>query len=110
MTLEKIMKNEPSHDLELEELVKSVRVVFSSVSQNYRQKLVYKLLNTIKTGDRNEFYWNVARVLNANTDNPETIKISEKLLKLGILSSKDFEKVAYAVIFGIISVRGGKNE
>jgi len=94
-------------NLKLGELEKNVRAVLSNVSKNYRQKLVYKLLNTIKTGDRNEFYWNVARVLNANSDNPEASKVSENLSKfLEASSSRDFEKVAYAVVFGIISAGG----
>ncbi|WP_346297674.1 hypothetical protein [Geoglobus acetivorans] len=104
------MKNEPMYDLELEELIRSVRTVFNSVSQNYRQKLIYKLLNAIKTGDRNEFYWNVARALNANIDNPAVSKVSGIISRLAILSAKDFEKVAHAVIFGIMSAGGGKNE
>ena len=41
---------------ELEGLMKKTKSVFSSESESYKQKMVFNLLNTIKSNDRKEGY------------------------------------------------------
>ena len=83
--------------------------IFKNVSSNYRQKLVYNLLNAVKGNNQKEFFWMVFRVLNANSDNSKVAKMSEKIGKIYPLSSSEFEKVAYSIILGIVSSGGEKN-
>lgn len=80
--------------------------IFESVSKNYKQKLIYNLLNTIKSNNQKEFFWIIFRLLNANLEKPEVAGVSEKLKKMYPLNSSEFEKVAYSIILGIMSSGG----
>jgi len=80
-----------------------VRKAFEGVSNNYRQKLVFNLLNTVKCNNQKEFFWTVLRSLNARSDKAEVKNVIEKIGKMYPLSSSEFEKFAYSIILGIMS-------
>jgi len=93
--------------------------VFSSIgTEKSRQRLVYDLLNALKTNDKNRFLWLILKNVNAaKTENYEKAKEFANLL--GTLqfeydAEKNFEKIAYAIVMGIMSAeskeRGGSNE
>ena len=87
--------------------------IFKDTSDNYRQKLVYNLLNAVKGNNQKEFFWMVLRALNTRLDKPEVTRLSEEIGKMYPLSSYEFEKLAYSVIMGIMSAkseRGDENE
>ena len=92
-----------------QQIMEDMQNVFKNVSSNYRQKLVYNLLNAVKGNNQKEFFWMVFRVLNANSDNPKVAEISEKIGKMYPLSSSEFEIVAYSIILGIMSAGGEKS-
>lgn len=74
-------------------------------SENYRQKLVYNLLNTAKISNQNEFFSILLRTLNAQKGNEEVKKLSDKLKEIYPLTPGNFENVAYSIIMGIMSAK-----
>ena len=86
--------------------MEDIQNIFKGVSENYRQKLVYNLLNAVKGNNQKEFFWMVLRALNARSDKIETSKVSEKIGKIYPLSPSEFEKLAYSIILGIMSAGG----
>ena len=88
--------------------MKDMQNIFKNVSSNYRQKLVYNLLNAVKGNNQKEFFWMLLRALNANSDNQKVTELCEKIGKMHPLSSSEFERVAYSIILGIMSAGGEK--
>ena len=77
-------------------------------SDNYRQKLVFDLLNAVKANDQDRFLWVLMRALNAHSkDNPKARELAATLMEVFPSSEADFEKVAYSVILGIMA--GGES-
>ena len=79
---------------------------FSKIgSENYRQKLVYKLLNIAKSDNQKEFFDVLLRALNSQKDNIKAKELAEELKDIYPITSGSFEKLAYSVIMGIMSVK-----
>ncbi len=77
-------------------------------SENYRQKLVFDLLNAVKANDQNRFLWVLLRAINAHSkDNRKAKELASTLIEVFPSSESDFEKVAYSVILGIMA--GGES-
>jgi len=76
-------------------------------SESYRQRLVYKLLNTAKADNQNDFLSSLLRALNSRKGDENVKRLSRKLEWLFPLSPANFEKVAYSIIIGIMAARGG---
>ncbi len=72
-------------------------------SDNYRQKIVYKLLNTTKSSNQKEFFSILLRTLNGQKANEDVKKLSDKLQEIYPLTPESFENVAYSIIMGIMS-------
>lgn len=80
--------------------------VFKKVgSDNYRQKIAYKLLNTAKISNQSEFFSILLRALNTQKTDYDVKKLAEKLQEIYPLTSKNFENVAYSIIMGIMAVK-----
>ena len=92
------------------QISQELQKVFAGFSSNYRQKLVYNLLNAIKGNDQKEFFWLLLRALNAKLGEEEANRIFKQIIGIYPLSSSEFEKVAYSVVLGIMSAGGGKSE
>ena len=99
-------ENQKSKSRDYTSIVVEFQKIFKGVSKNYKQKLIYNLLNAVKSNNQREFFWNVFRVLNANLDKREVAEVSKKLGEIYPLSSSEFEKVAYSIILGIMSSGG----
>lgn len=77
-------------------------------SDNYRQKLVFDMLNAVKASDQDRFLWILLRALNAHSkDNPKAKEFASALMKVFPSSEAEFEKIAYSVILGIMA--GGES-
>ena len=74
-------------------------------SENYKQKLVYNLLNIVRSGDQEKFLWNILRVLNSKKEDENVKKLTNKINSIytSKISHQNFEKVAYTIIMGIMS-------
>jgi len=80
--------------------------VFSKIgSENYRQKLVYNLLNIAKANNQREFFWTLLRALNSQKDDIKAKELVKELRDVYPITSGDFEKLAYSVIMGIMSAK-----
>ncbi len=104
---------------ELKKLRDMTTKVFSKVGTvKSRQRLIYDLLNALKTEDRKRFLWLILK--NINNLKSENRNEASKLTK--ILSSQyieyetpeNFEKIAYTIVMGIMCSEnieaGGTNE
>ena len=101
----KVVKK-PLSERELGRIKDLANGAFSNIgTENYRQKLAYTLLNTVKADNQKEFFWTLLRPLNAQKDNDKTKDLVGELMAVYPLGSKDFEKVAYSVIMGIMSAK-----
>lgn len=95
---------------ELGKLRKETKEIFSKIgTEKSRQRLVYELLNSLKSRDWNRFKFLVVKNVNSVVTNEEIgSKAKEYSDFLGNLLDKyeteeNFEKIAYAVIIGIIA-------
>lgn len=103
---------------ELKKLRDLTTETFSKIgTERSRQRLIYDLLNTLKTNDRKRFLWLILK--NVNTLKPEDRGKSEFTEFLNNLyieheTPENFEKIAYTIVMGIMSVDkdegGDKNE
>lgn len=79
---------------------------FSKIgSENYRQKLVYNLLNITKANNQKEFFWTLLRALNSQKDDAKAKELAKELRDLYPITFRDFEKIAYSIIMGIMSTK-----
>jgi len=98
----------------LEEIKELTIQVFSGVfSENYKQKIVYDLLNVVQGGNKEKFLWVLIRSVNSKKGESNTENLMHLLNELYILNlSEDvFKRWAYTIIMGIMSVKtqkGGK--
>ena len=69
------------------------------------KKLVFNLLNAVKANDQKEFFWILSKTVNAKIKNNKDAKeLSEELGGYQIHKpSKDFEKMAFTIVLGIMS-------
>ena len=102
-------KSKKNKKWKYQKIMQEIEKVFQNIPSNYSQKLVYTLLNAIKSENQREFFWEILRIL--NTKKKEIKEISELCKELGSiypLSSSEFEKVAFSIVLGIISAQGGE--
>ena len=82
---------------------------FINQTDTYKQRLVYKLLSTIKAGDRGQFVDILLRT--SNSKKGEVGKFMEELKKFQFeLKTKEFEDIGYAIVIGIMSTYENKKE
>lgn len=100
---------------ELRRLKEETNEIFSNIgTEKSRQRLVYELLNTLKTKDRNRFMWLILKnITTVITDEKIGIRVKKYLDSLAEYLMNDeteenFEKIAYAVIMGIMSAEKKK--
>jgi len=105
---EKAMNENVLNKIEI--IRKSMPKIFARDSESYRQKLVYNLLNIIRSGNMQQFIWTLLRHLNAKKESQEVKNVIEVINELYGYSSKFFEKWAYSVIMGIMETRSQKEE
>ncbi|MEM0492607.1 MAG: hypothetical protein QXS02_01415 [Candidatus Thermoplasmatota archaeon] len=90
---------------ELEEIAKEAA---ENMNANYRQKLVYNLLNALKGENQNEFLWILLRVIN-NPKIDAFNKLANKIGEVYSLPTQSFKKWGYEIVIGIMSAEKGGN-
>ena len=93
-----------------EDKLKRIKILatnaFSKIgSGNYRQKLVYKLLNIARADNQKDFFDTLLRPLNSKKDNIKSKELVEELRDIYPMTSGDFKKLSYSVIMGIMSAK-----
>ena len=83
-------------------LKEKAKSAFVNTSENYRQKILYNLLNATKTGYQKRFFDILLRALVANLEDSK--ELAEKISELQLqINNKDFEKFSYSIILGIMT-------
>jgi len=103
------MKSNEIYDRKLKSIAESAKNAFLEQSDNYKQKLVYNLLNTINASDYEKFQWMVLRAANSSRRGAKDFVDSLKEFQVE-MKTKKFEDIAYAVVMGIMSSYSKKEE
>lgn len=105
---------EKSKELKLWEFKNAAKDSFISESDNYKQRLVFDLLEAVKNRDQNRFFYLLLRSINKPKENFK--KLWDELEKnYDILPDEAFINLAYSIIIGIMSTyqnkaKGKENE
>ncbi|MGC9079852.1 MAG: hypothetical protein ACP5G1_03890 [Nanopusillaceae archaeon] len=96
--------------LDLKDLKDKVSKVFQYETDNYKQKLVYNLLETVKNNDQKEFFYILLKTINKPKEDYK--ELWEYLQKnFDIMPENIFVNFAYTLIISIMSTYAGeKNE
>lgn len=105
---EKVMNEDVLNKMEI--IRKNMPAIFAEDSESYRQKLVYNLLNIIRSGNMQQFLWTLLRHLNAKRESSEAKEVIGAVNELYGYSSKFFEKWAYSVIMGIMETKSSEKK
>jgi hypothetical protein len=83
---------------------------FKDESDNYKQKLVYNLLETVRNNDQKKFFYILIKAINKPKGNFK--ELWEELKKCyDVMPEEAFVNFAYSMILGIMATYGGeKNE
>ena len=104
---------------ELKKLRDMTTKVFSKVGTvKSRQRLIYDLLNALKTEDRKRFLWLILKnINNLKSENRNEVSKLTKILSSQYIeyeTPENFEKIAYTIVMGIMCSEnieaGGMNE
>jgi len=97
--------------IDLLRLKNAVAESFKHETDNYKQKLVYSLLETVKNNDQKEFFYILLRAINKPKENFSNLWIELKE-NYDIMPEEAFVNFAYSIIIGIMSTYSGgeKNE
>ena len=100
-----MVKNEVSLE-KIEDICKNIREnakeCGKNMSENYKQKLIYNLLNALKANDQEKFLWLLLRALNALSSDeyrPLITSINEGFS----LPQTIFEKWGYSIVLGLMA-------
>jgi hypothetical protein len=96
--------------IDLEELKEAVKDSFKNEkSDNYKQKLVYDLLETVRNNDQKEFFYILLKAINK-----PKINFKELWIKLqnyyDVMPEEAFVNFAYSIIIGIMATYSGGEE
>lgn len=86
----------------LKKIINMAKEVGKDMNPNYKRKLVYSLLNSIKAHDQEEFLWILLRALN-DPKNENFLNLAKKIECIHNINPQIFEKWGYAVVLGIMS-------
>ena len=98
--------------IQLKELEKLSKKVWGEVfkgREKARQRVVYDLLNYLRTGENSKFLHQVLKLL-ASDSSDKTTKMIEIIDRFFIESSlqEDFEKMGYTIVMGLMTAKGGE--
>jgi len=107
---QKVVGNEKIK-INLFEIRKAAIEVFKNESDNYKQKLVYNLLETVKNVDQSRFFYILLKTINKPKENfKELWDALEK--NYDVMPEEAFINFAYSIIIGIMATynkkEGGK--
>jgi len=105
---QKVVGNK-SLTLELQKLKEVASRGFQGESDNYKQKLVYNLLETVRNNDQKEFFYILLKA--ANKPNENFKELWQTLQEnYDVMPEEAFINFAYSLILGIMSTYSGGGE
>ncbi len=86
---------------------KAFKIVFEG-KEKAKQRIVYDLLNYLKTNNKNEFLYQVLKLLTPNMDKEDVRELISLLNKMNMDydTPENFQKLGYTIIMGIMSSGG----
>lgn len=74
-----------------------------------KQRLIYGLLNYIKTNDRDKFLYQLLKILNAKPDDNDVVILEHSINNLYVKydTPENFKKIAYTIVMGIMASKKG---
>ena len=94
-------------DLHLKDLKEAALNSFKDESDNYKQKLVYNLLETVRNNDQKEFFYILIKAINKPNGNFK--ELWKKLQNnYDIMPEETFVNFAYSIILGIMATYRGE--
>jgi len=93
--------------LKLWELKRAANNSFQHESDNYKQKLVYDLLEAVKNNDQNRFFYLLLKAINKPKEDFKEL-LTELEKNYNILPEKAFINFAYSIIIGIMKTYQSK--
>jgi len=95
--------------LDLEELKDAASKYFKNVSDNYKQRLVYQLLEAVKNKDQGEFFYILLKTINKPKEGSHYFShILQK--NYDTMPDEIFINFAYSIILGIMSTYSPKED
>ncbi|MGB9831691.1 MAG: hypothetical protein ACP5KW_12360 [Thermoproteota archaeon] len=95
--------------IDLEELKNATEESFRNESDNYKQKLVFNMLEAIKNNDQNRFFNILLRAINKPKKNFK--QLWETLERnYDVMPNEAFINFAYTVVLGIMATYAGGEE
>jgi hypothetical protein len=100
-----------SMSIDFKELKKAVEESLKDESDNYKQKLVYNLLERVKNNDQKEFFYILLKAINKPKQNFKKLWAQLKET-YDVMPEEAFVNFAYSIIIGIMATYSGgeKNE
>ena len=92
--------------IDLEKLKNAAKIVFEKESNNYKQKLVYNLLDTVKNNDQKTFFYILLKAINKPKENFKELW-NELQKSYDLLPEDVFVNLAYSIIIGIMATYSG---
>jgi len=102
---QKVMGDKPL-TIDLEKLKNAVGDVFQHESDNYKQKLVYNLLERVRNNDQREFFYILLKAINKPKENFKELW-KELKEKYDVMPEETFINFAYSIIVGIMATYSG---
>jgi len=98
-------------DMNIQDIRGAVSEGFKSESTNYKQKLVYNLLETIRNNDQKEFFYILLKAIN-KPKKDYTLLLEQLNKSYDVMPEEVFTNFAYTVVIGIMATYDGgeKNE
>ena len=96
--------------IDLEKLKKAVEDSFDQEeSDNYKQRLVYNLLETVRNNNQKEFFYILLRAINKPKNNFKELWTELKKY-YDVMPEEVFINFAYSIIIGIMATYSGISE
>jgi len=91
----------------LDKLKWSAKNAFSDISDNQKKGTIFKLLNALQSGDKNQVNQLICRLIASNSESDNFKKLSCDLNSFSENESF-FEKIAYTLILGMMCKNNNK--
>jgi hypothetical protein len=92
--------------MDLQDIKEAVSEGFKSESPNYKQKLVYNLLETIRNNDQKEFFYILLKAIN-KPKKDYTQLLGQLNKNYDVMPEEAFVNFAYTVVIGIMATYDG---
>ncbi len=95
----------------LDTLRKNTTEVFSNIgTEKSRERMVFEMVEAIKTRSRDRFLWLLLKPLNSYAGDYHVKNLIKYLAEMHIPDESDenFEKISYTIVIGIMSAKGGE--